>query len=59
MEEYGEHDGFSHSASDIARHFDLMENFKKFYPDTKGELLNNIQEAITNGKPNFINIHRN
>ena len=57
-EEYGEHDGFSHSATDIPQLFNVLTNFEKHYPDTKEELVKVINTAIENKKPNFINIHR-
>ena len=57
-EEYGEHDGFSHSATDMPELFNIFKNFNQYYPDTKNEFENDIIEAINNKKPNFINIHR-
>ena len=57
-DEYSLHDGFSHNAKDIKKHFDLMENFVQHYPNIKTELESAIIEAINNKKPNFINIHK-
>lgn len=57
-EEYGLHDGFSHSGTDIKELFNVFPNFVQHYPNTKNELENAIMEAIKNKKPNFINIHR-
>ena len=57
-EEYGEHDGFSHSATDIKQLFNILKNFNQYYPDSLEELKKSIDEAIRNKEPNFINIHR-
>jgi len=57
-EEYGKHDGFSHSCSDIKGLFALFKNFQQYYPENDVELMRYLAEAITNKKPNFINIHR-
>ena len=57
-EEYGHEDGPSHSATDMPELFNIFKNFKQHYPDTKEELITAIDDAISNGKPNFVNIHR-
>lgn len=57
-EEYGEHDGFSHSATDIPLLFNLFSNFSQWYPENKEDLEIAIHEAIKNKYPRFINIHR-
>jgi len=57
-EEYGRHDGFSHSATDIRQLFNIFKNFVQHYPDTKDELIEAIHSGVKNKKPNFINIHR-
>jgi transketolase len=57
-EEYGEHDGFSHSGSDIASLFNVFDNFQQYYPENDVELERNLKESIKSKKPNFINIHR-
>ena len=57
-EEYGEHDGFSHSGSDIGKHFDLMENIVQHYPDNKKQLEDAINLGLVVSKGHFINIHR-
>lgn len=56
--EYGEHDGFSHSATDIKSLFCCFYNFEQWYPDTKKDMKNAINKSIVNKKPSFINIHR-
>lgn len=57
-EEYGHEDGPSHSATDMPELFNIFKNFKQHYPDTKEELIQAIDEAISNKRPNFVNIHR-
>ena len=57
-EEYGEHDGFSHSCTDIKDLFSLFKKFNQYYPDTEEELIKDITDAINNKKPNFVNIHK-
>ena len=57
-EEYGEHDGFSHSASDIPELFNIFKNITQFYPNDKNELVDNINSAIALKGTSFINIHR-
>lgn len=57
-EEYGEHDGFSHSATDMPKLFNIFKNFEQYYPDSKIELQTAINEALVYKTPNFINIHR-
>ena len=57
-EEYGQTDGFSHSATDIHELFDIFTNFKQCYPETIEGLESDIDAAILNNKPNFINIHK-
>ncbi len=57
-DEYSKIDGFSHEAGDIKEHFDLMKNFKQYYPNDKIELKNAILESINNKKPNFISVRK-
>jgi transketolase len=57
-EEYGVHDGFSHSATDIPEIFATMKHMPKFYPDTPDELQGNMQSALTLTGASLINIKR-
>ena len=57
-DDYSKHDGFSHDAQDIKEHFDIMKNFKQYYPMSVAALKLNLAQAIKDRKPNFINIRK-
>jgi transketolase C-terminal domain/subunit len=57
-EEYSQHDGFSHSASDIPTMFNTLKNFHQYYPDNKNELEEAINKTVLEKKPALINIHK-
>lgn len=57
-EEYGEHDGFSHSATDIPVFFKGLYNIYKRFPESVEELNHTIDEMIAQAHPFYLGIHK-
>lgn len=57
-EEYGELDGWSHSASDIKDIFSTQKNIVQYYPETVEVMQQFLSTAIKHNEPSFINIHK-
>ena len=57
-DDYSKHDGFSHDATDIADHFNLMKNIYQRHPNTVEQMQVGIQAAIKYKNPVFINIKK-
>ena len=56
-DEYGK-DGFTHWAHDIKPHLNLFPNIVQFWPETKEDIPNLIEEFIYNKKPCFLSLKR-
>lgn len=57
-DDYGKHDGFSHDATDIREHFNVLKNIDQYYPEVNEGMRFAIDESIKNKKPSFVNIKR-
>jgi transketolase C-terminal domain/subunit len=57
-EDYGEHDGYSHSASDVGRIFRTQDNVLQYYPNTPKQLEGSFKLAIMKSCPSFISVPR-
>lgn len=58
-EDYSKHDGYSHDAKDIKKILNTQENIWQYYPNSKEELIENLDEAIVcSDSPSFISIRR-
>lgn len=54
-----EHDGFSHWADDEPEVLDVFKNIKKYYPESKDDITNSIDDFLYNGKPSYISLSKN
>lgn len=52
------HDGFSHNATDIKKHFDQLWNIKQFWPGNEKEIPLTIKEMIELKQPCFLSLKR-
>lgn len=57
-EEYGLHDGFSHSATDDKNFINLFDNIGKYWPDDENELRKVLDHVTQTNIPVYINIKR-
>lgn len=52
------HDGYTHHSEDAKRVLDGFENVVQMWPETKEDVVESIEDFITNGKPTFISLRR-
>lgn len=52
------HDGWSHDATDDADFLSLFHNIKPYWPQSKEEIPNLVDEMISNLKPYYLNLKR-
>lgn len=57
--DYSDHgDGYSHDAKDAKEIMSTLKNVKQYYPQTKEEMIANLEVSISSRVPSFLNIHR-
>jgi len=52
------HDGFTHHAEEARAVLDTVPNIVQFWPETKEEIPEMLEEMIANKKPSFISLKR-
>lgn len=57
-DDYSKEDGFSHDAQDDAKIMESLTNIDCYWPQSKEALIENINRAIKNDNPSYINIKR-
>lgn len=57
-EEYGVHDGFSHSATDFKSFMDLLPNIHQSWPNSTDALVADVEDMMKSYQPEFLSLRR-